>query len=293
MDTRVPFIVAALVVALAGCRAESVIVGGKPPEKRYTNVVGISPGATEAFTQVATSTNLKGRCAACDYPPHISQLPVVAEVKPNYEKITEIGPDLVVYDAELFSDADLAKFKELGIETFAFSATTIPDFQREMMLLGRLTGSETNASDRADEIQAEMNIAQGAPPAKTLRTMAVTGAPNSDYYVAGTKSFTAAVIQAAGGQAVGPDSAKYEPMTMEAILAANPEVIFVAGSEQDASVAATALMRDPRFQSVDAVKNGTVFGVDGSILLRRGSRVKDLIKGMYGALTRSAMRGAN
>ncbi len=144
MRRALPLSLILLAFAMAGCRKdEAVTISAPRPEKVYTSVVSLSPSTTEVVARFASGEMLKGRTAACDYPPPVKQVPVVASVKPEYEKIAKIKPDLVLYDALLYSESDVAKIKGTG-DTFAFTANTLDGFLDELAELGGLLLQETS-----------------------------------------------------------------------------------------------------------------------------------------------------
>ncbi len=117
---------------------------------------------TEVVARFASGEMLKGRTAACDYPPPVRQVPVVASVKPEYEKIAKMQPDLVLYDALLYSESDVAKIKGTG-DTFAFTANTLDGFLDELAELGGLLLQETSVSNYIDKIVDERTMSQSDP----------------------------------------------------------------------------------------------------------------------------------
>src|SRR5688572_17311240 len=108
----------AVLSVTAGCKRSLQQVGGTAPAKQYATVVSISPSATELLSSKVTNVTLLGRTAQCNWPSTNAKVAVVMKgVKPNYEQIVQHKPEVVVYDDQLFPDhADIAKFKELGID---------------------------------------------------------------------------------------------------------------------------------------------------------------------------------
>lgn len=273
-----------LLLGVVGCGAdESVRFRAVRPDKIYRSFVSLSPGATEILAQNVDVMLLKGRTASCNYPDSIKGVPVVASVKPNYEKIASIKPDLLVYDAVLYSEADIARLKGVG-ETFAFKANTLDGFLEELAQLGSLTGKETGLSGYIDKIVDERSAAQGDPITPKPRVVFLMAGRGSAHMVLGTGSFLADVVRASGGEPVGPEADRFVTTDPERLVALNPDVILVADDKQGAGT--QAILADPALRAVAAVKSRRVVPINADYAVRRGARVDKLIQALHGALAR-------
>ena len=279
MIRRTLLFIAIASLMLIGCGdAEKEIYSKNPPNpKKVIAGISLSPGTTEIWCALSPAAGLRGRTSSCDFPESVvTKVPVVADVKPNYEMIQGIRPDLIVYDADLYSDADVAKLKETKADLLALKADTIKDLEAFYYDLGRLLGCETNASSKVDKIEDEINIVRSNKPKAGLKVAAIAGDPSTGYLVAGTKSFLADVIRTVGGEPVGADSRIWTQANLEALIAMNPDVIFVAADKS--GNAADKVLGDARLSSINAIKKKQVFGVNSSVLMRKGSRVPEMLK---------------
>lgn len=285
------------ILAIAGCKSEGVLIGGTDGP-RYTSLVSLSPSTTELVGRYGNWRLLKGRTAACDFPTFIEPVPVVAQTKPDFEKIAGIAPDLVLYDESLYNEADVERIKGLGAkEVFVITAQTVNEFIDQLYKFGALVGGETNVSKYADDILAAVENAKADQRPGTPKVAILMGGPGS-YYISGKSGFLGDVINLCGGELVGPEGKEFQPANVESLIALNPDLIMVAGgSAYEAMVAtpsdqpppkwdkrtndgreARAILADPQLQSIKAVKTGAVAAVASDVLLRRGARLHDLIK---------------
>ncbi len=282
MLRRPLFVMLACALALgAGCGPKVVQRGGVLPEKRYRNVVSLAPGTTEIIEQYCNGSQiLKGRTAADDYPGSVESVPVVASVRPDFEKIKSVGADLVVYDSLLLNPQDVSKLKSLDVDTFAIDAQDVSTFITEIYRLGGLLGGETNVSDYVDRIENARSTAQGDAITPKPKVAVIMPAGGGAYFVNGTDSFLANAIRDAGGDPVGPKADRFVPLNAEEIVAANPDAIFVPVNAKDKAKAvqqALGVLNDPRFKSITAIHKGKITGFDEDVMLRRGGRVDQLI----------------
>lgn len=282
MRTRAFFFLVALVVSLLCACDKPTQAGGTAPPKFYASAVSLSPGATELISSKLVGLQFIGRTSQCNWPGTVTRVPVVMSgVKPNYEQIAKMKPSVVLYDEQLFSDADLAKFKEIGIDLFAIRGNSIEEFERCIYEMGRTFHVETNCSEYVDAIHAAVAAAEGSPPAKKLKVAVMLPGKGSEHLIAGSESFQADVVRKSQGEVVGPKGDRFVSFNAESFVAQNPDVIICAGSSD-------SIEKDSRLQTILAVRKKRVFPVDPDILLRRGARVPNLIRGIYAILSEAS-----
>lgn len=270
-----------LSIGLAGCNPTGETIKWPARPKQYRTIASLSPSTTELAASMAYYLQLVGRTAACNYPPSVTSAPVVAQVKPDYEKLKAQSPGLVVYDKSIYNDQDIQQIKALGIDTFEFKATSIDEFGKEILQFGSLVGVETDASAYVDKIVAEKKAAEGDPIKPEPKVAVIMPGKGGEHLIAGVKSFQADVVKAAGGTAVGPDSDRFVPVNAEELVQLNPDMIITAGSPD-------TLMQDARLKSINAIKNVNVRGIDQDVVVRHGSRVDRFIKLTHNALQNMA-----
>lgn len=286
MRRALPLLFLIVLAFLSGCADKAVKLPGRP--KFYKRVVSLSPGTTELVAINGDSQTLKGRSAACNYPPNIvGAIPVVASVKPDYEMIQGLKPDLIVYDKGLYSRQDIDKLKSTGADTFAIDANTVDDFIKQCYEMGSLLGWESRFNDYIQKIVTEEQTLQAAPfDPKPKVAIVMPGAGGQDY-ICGSDTFLGDVVRIAGGEMVGPKTSQFVLLNPETLVAANPDVIITNGSKTNSEMTVqqvNLILNDPRFKTVNAVKNKRVKPLDSDVLLRRGERVDDLMQGIHDAI---------
>lgn len=267
----------ATVLTLGGC-GQAQSLGGKARPTRYRSIVSLSPSTTEILA--GNGIPVVGRTAACNYPPNVTRIPVVGGVKPDYEALARIKPDLIVYDADLYGDAEVRKLQSTGAKLYRFDPQTLDDYEREVYELGSLTAAETGLSGYLDKVNAEETVAQGDPPTPQPTVAIILPDTGGRHLIAGTKGFRAECLRIAGGKQIGPDSTKFEPLSPEFLVTQDPDVIIVAGDP-------LTLEKDARFAGLKARRTNKIYGLPADVLLRRGGRVNLLIKNLSKALSLS------
>jgi ABC-type Fe3+-hydroxamate transport system substrate-binding protein len=288
-----------LVFGLGGCGDKELDhYGGVQNKAVPASIISLSPSTTEIIARWGPLDKLRGRTTSCNWPTYVKQTPIVGDVKPNYEAIAMMKPkiDLIIYDDQLYSAHDLAKLKTLGARLRPFGANTLDEFAEQLYKLGSDLGSETKSSEYVDKIMAAR--ARGQADARDPRPKVALLMGD---YLAGTKSLYADMVRASGGEPVGPDSQQWEKLNREAITQWNPDVLLIASDEMferfeseaksDTSRAErkdvvlikyvpAEVMRDPRLQSLTAIKKRQVASVRPDVIARRGGRIDVMIEGM-------------
>lgn len=237
------------------------------PARVYTRIISLSPSTTEILALLNQESRLRGRTASCDTPETIRTIPIVANPRPNLERILAVQPEIVFYDAKLFSDSDpaLAKLKQAGIELRPLNINTVEDWRNTVIELGNLFMEQMQASKEIDKLNAALGKGKISPTPKVLVAMGA-----SQPMAAGMKSFQADVVRNAGGEPVGPEADRFVPVNMEQIATWNPDYILVPDDPK-------GYLDNAVWAATNAGKHGRILRVKENLLLRPGARVPDLI----------------
>src|SRR5579871_3893976 len=160
VSMRRAWIVALLAVVAAGCGPKINQFGGKY-QQLPKSIISISPSTTEILMlSNNTSQKLKGRSEFCDYPSVVVHMPVFAGVKPDYEKLKSTKPDLVVYEASLYSPADIAKLKETvgDHNIYEFHSKTVKDFETQLKEMAGICDCAIDISQYIDKIESQHSL---------------------------------------------------------------------------------------------------------------------------------------
>jgi ABC-type Fe3+-hydroxamate transport system substrate-binding protein len=259
-----------LLSLLVGCNQVSKV---SIPERKepIQRVVSLSPSTTELIADTNDSELLAGRTQSCDYPTGLDKVPIVCSVKPDYEKIAQVKPQVIVYDSSLFAANEVEKLKQIpGAQVFEFKSTDLKTFYDSLARLGAAIGGERRYSEYADKIQKAINTAAALktnPPAKIAILM---GDEGEALYWDGVDSFRSQLLKEIGAEPVGAAGSQFVPANIEALIAANPDSIITTGKSQ-------AILNDPRLKSIKAVQSGKVFALNPDAVLRAGSRIDKFV----------------
>lgn len=273
-----------LASAMIGCQGTGQIQGGIRRTSVVSKVISLSPGTSEIIALNAGSNLLKGRTESDNFPDAIMKtIPVVASVKPDAERIKTIDPEVIVYDSLLYSKEEIEKVKGKA-EVLSVRGNTIDEFENDLKEIAKVVGNETQFSSYIDKIEQARNEAKGAPinPKPKVVVLMPSGS-GADYWL-GTKSFLADAVRCGGGDVVGPNAERFVPLNVEMLVSLNPDTIVIPVDREKAKPQVDAVLNNPKLQTVSAIKNRKIVGLDADVALRRGGRVDKLISSVYRGL---------
>ena len=239
-------------------------------------IISLSPTATEILFAIGAGKQVLAVDDQSNYPakaPHSK----LSGYTPNLEAIAGMHPDLVV-DANdnqggVVLSTGLAKFKIQTIEQP--SASKLSDTYSQIVALGAATGHSKEASKLI--ISMKKRIAKAIASVKNKgKTLTFFHELDTTPYTATSATFIGKVYSAFGlkniaDAASGADKSGYPQITNEYLIAANPDLIFLADAQYGES-AATVRAR-PGFSGLKAVQNNEVIPLPADYPSRWGPRI--------------------
>jgi iron complex transport system substrate-binding protein len=268
--------------------AYPVTVGTLTLAKQPTKIVALGPTATEMLFAINAGPQVVAVDDQSNYPAGVPKTDLSA-FKPNAEAIAAKNPDLVVLTND--SDKIVDQLTALKIPVFLTpAAKTIDDTYTELADLGKLTGHGDDTAKVVTDMKAQL--------AAVVKTITARSKPltyfyelSPDLYSATSKTFIGSIFSLFGLQNVA-DAADadgkaygYPQLSSEALVKANPDMIFLADSKCCQQSADTVKAR-PGFAGITAVSKGQVVALDDDIASRWGPRVVELAKTIADAVNK-------
>jgi iron complex transport system substrate-binding protein len=223
-----------LLSGAAGAQAVSVTDDtGTPvtlarPAKR---IVSIAPSLAEVAFAAGAGSRLVGVARYSDYPPPARALPQVGDaLQADLEAIVALRPELVLAWRSGNQAADIERLRRFGYPVLVVEPRRLADIPRALRAIGTLAGTGPEAERAARAF--EQGIA-------TLRERHARDARVRVFYLIWHRPLLTVngahmisdVVSLCGGENVFADVAQLTPqVTLEAIIAAKPEVILGGGS---------------------------------------------------------------
>ncbi len=235
-------------------------------------IISLAPSVTETLFALGEGSRIVGVTTSDDYPPAATSLPQVASYSGvEMEKVVAARPDLVIAWKGITSVSDIARLRSLGYPVVVLYATTLPAVFADIVLVGDATGEAGPATALAGQLSAEASAITAA--------VAVEPRPRVFYELDATKSiytpapddFTTDMIRRAGGDPITSGVAGVYSISLERLVAADPQVIVLG----DASYGTTAsiVAARPGWAGMTAIRDHAVRPVDDTIVTRPGPRI--------------------
>jgi len=250
-------------------------------------IVSLAPHATELLYAAGAGARIVGVLDSSDWPPEARTKPRVGDAHAlDLERIVALAPDLVVtwpYAAPAQVGALLAH----GVPVFVADPATIDGIAADIERLGMLAGTVPTANARAAAFRARLaRLSARHRGARTVRLFyEIWNAPL--YTIGGRHLITEAIGVCGGGNIFASLLLPAPTVSVEAVLAAQPEAI-VAGA--DDGVRPAWLDDWKRWPSLAAVASGNLFVVDANLLHRAGPRFLDGVEQLCAALDQARAR---
>lgn len=198
-------------------------------------LISTAPCLTELAFALGLGGRLVGRSQYCRHPPQALEVPVVgAYTDANLESIVAANANLVLITTS--SPRLRRQFLALELPLVELPDSSIEDVFQAAEMLGEAVGRPRTAALLVENLQKDLEALtrRGAGP----QVLMVTGplpVPPRGLFVAGPNSYLDHLIQRAGGRNAlqGHMHRPWGEVSLEQLLAANPDVILEARSQKE------------------------------------------------------------
>ena len=267
-------------VTVTPAGGKAVTIAAKP-----TRVVSLSPASTEDLFAIGAGPQVTAVDKLSDYPASAPRTDIDA-FKPSVETIAARKPDLVI----VYDDTNnvVAGLEQLKVPVLVLkAAASLDDAYGQISLLGQATGHTAEADKLVGDMKSQIADVVAKTPKKSLSYFHELSA---DGYTVTSKTFDGQVYGLFGLRDIA-DSAggagDYPQLSAEKVIAADPDLIFLADTTCCQQSAATVAAR-PGWSTLRAVRDGNVITLDDSVASRWGPRVVDLVKAIAATVQKAA-----
>jgi iron complex transport system substrate-binding protein len=245
--------------------------------KRPLRMVSLSPTATETLFAIGAGRQVVAVDALSNYPPEAPRTNL-SGYRPNAEAIASYRPDLVVVRSDGGIVAELGKLRIPVIVDP--EAASLPDAYRQIRQLGHASGFPRRAAALVGRMRTQISAAVKSA-AGSGRGFSLYHELTTNYYSATSRTFIGQIYKLFGlrniADAAGSAGGDYPQLSAEYIVAANPELIFLADSKCCGQNLQTVAGR-PGWENIEAVKQRRVFALDDDVVSRWGPRVASFVQ---------------
>lgn len=211
----------------------------------------------------------------------------------SLEKLLAAQPQLVIASCSTAEQVALEPMlSQMGLNTVYFDVDSFEDYLRMLRVCTQITGCDENYARYGEAVQAQVDAARARADG-SRPTVLYVRATGSSCRVKGSEGSVLGEMLHAMDCANIADSEEslLENLSIEAILEADPDFIFVVEQSADPDAAKAVLEKtlfsSPAWQTLTAVREGRVHVMDGSLFnlkpnSRWGEAYEQLAEILYG-----------
>ncbi len=241
--------------------------------KAAARIVSLAPHATENLFAAGAGERVIGVVEYSDFPAAAKRIAKVGDhAHPDFESILALKPDLVIVWQSGNAAGIVKRLETLGLPVYQTRPDRLEDIPANIEKLGRLAGSEAISSRAGAAFRqrlAALNKQYSArPPVKVFYQTW-----HQPLLTVGDSQIISEVIRLCGGENIFAGlRAKAPSVSIEAVLAANPEVIVASGMGYDTPI---GLEDWKKWQQMQAVARGNLFHIPADLMQRPTPRLLD------------------
>jgi iron complex transport system substrate-binding protein len=250
-------------------------------DKIPQRIISLAPSNTEILFALGLADRVVAVTDYCNYPPEAKQKPSIGGFStPNIEEVVALSPDLVLA-ASIHQTEVIPRLVARGMTVFALAPKTLDEVLEAITLVGKITGTENEASKLVAEMQTKIKAVtdktRNLTEAQKPRVFYVTW--HDPLMTAGSGTLHDELIQKAGGTNVAGNLSGYALIDPETVIAANPEVIVAGvGMGTGADAPFQFAMFEPTLRNTDARLHNRVYAIDVDLAGRAGPRIVDALE---------------
>lgn len=234
-------------------------------------IVSLAPHATETLFAAGAGEHIAGTVEYSDYPEAAKKLPRVGGYSRfDLEAVAALNPDLIVAWLSGNAAAQVDKLRALGFPLYISQPNRIEDVASELERFGILAGTSVVGNAAAGKFRERLTALQKRYTQRpTVRTFYQIW--KQPLMTIGSKQIISAVVSLCGGENVFAGLESFAPtVTVEAVIAANPEAIIASGMGESRP---EWLDDWKRWTSITAVARDNLFFVQPELIQRHTPRL--------------------
>lgn len=247
-------------------------------------IVSVGGSITEIVYALGADSDLVGTDTSSVYPEAATKLPQVGYQRTlSAEGVLSLKPTLVIISPDAGPPAAIEQIENAGIKILKVTGENSAEGTKlKIRQVADAVGKKEKGEELARQVDIDLQEAQKAVSAVSPNTKVIfiysrgSGAPQ----VSGTGTPADAIIRLAGGQNAVTEFELYKPLTPEAMVAAQPDVILLPSRGLQTMGGTEAILALPGVADTPAGKNKRIVAIDDVLLLgfspRLGIAVKDL-----------------
>jgi len=250
-------------------------------ETRPEAIVSLSSTATEMLYAVGAGSQVVAVDDQSNYP-NVAPTTDLSGFTPNLEAILAYQPDLVIVGFDPADNPISEALEAVDVPTILLNAApTIEDVYRQIEVIGLATGHPDPAAELNTRIRDSLE--------HIVARVAGVGGGVTYYHELDATLFTVTsatfigeiygllgLVNIADAADEDGSSGGFPQLSSEFIVAKDPDIVFLADADYGESL--QTISQRPGWESMTAVQNGSVIGLDADISSRWGPRIVEFLE---------------
>lgn len=241
-------------------------------------IVSLNGTVTEVVCALGFERSLVGVDVTSTYPASVQKLPKVGHNRNiSAEPVLALQPDLILATSNFLAPSVIEQFNATGVKTVVlqqeYSVEGTKKLIREIAAALQATEKGAALCKQLDQQQQALKV---IPQSKKVLFIYARGA--GTMMVAGQETPLDKIITLAGAKNAASGFKDFKPLTTEALVAANPDVILLFDSGLESVGGVTGLLKVPGVPQTTAGKQQKIIAMDGQFLSGFGPRVLEAVK---------------
>ena len=236
-------------------------------------IVALAPHITEVLYTAGAGDKIVGTVDYSDYPPAARRIPRVGGYsRIDLEAVLALRPDLVIVWESGNNMAQADKLRALGLPVYVSQPNRLADIARQIERYGELAGTEVTARPAAQAFRQRLNALQAAHQGKP-KVRVFYQVWKAPLITVGKAQIISDAMHVCGGSNIFDALTSMAPrVSLEAVIAADPEVIIATGMAEGRPEWLSDWEKWPR---LTAVARDNLFHINPDIMQRHSARILD------------------
>ena len=256
--------------------ASSISFAQNKPNPSYPQrIITVAPHLSEVVESAGGANRLISVSAYSNFPDSVKQLPITSDARSiDLEKMKQLRPDLIIYWRGGTPETQIESIKKTftSISVVSVEPKKLTDIANDIETIGKLLGTETIAKKNAETLRSQINDLKKRYQNKHSRKVRVFyqvwAQPlmtlNQDHLIAD-------IISICGGEQLFAKEKLLVPtVSREAVVKANPEIIFTAVDTKQMKTDWSMWSSIPQLA---ATQKKAFVDIDGDMISRPSSRI--------------------
>lgn len=251
-------------------------------------IVSLNGAVTEIVAALGHEKEIVGTDVTSTYPETLKatakDLGHVRSV--SIEAIMALKPTIILATDKDMSPELLEKIKKSGVKAEVFTQEFSPEGTKK--LIADVAKALNHADYKALEEKIDTDLKAVKPIGAAPKVLFIYARGANMMMVSGTGTPVEKTIMLAGGKNAVTDFADFKPLTPEALIKGNPDVILLFDSGLGSLGGPQGVLKIPGVDKTNAGKNKKIISIDGALLSGFGPRLGEGVSKLNRLLSENA-----